>query len=123
MGFDADAHLIWGIPVLAYDPDTGEASPYWDEENDDWREFEGELYVYHYGHYEDPDGPRGMLTSKRIEMLTADCWTPIPVMAYELVNESTDDKLYSKTQDQARAAGLDVSFYGDARWWLVASYG
>lgn len=122
MSLGANAELIWGIPVTAYD-DEGEPTQFWDEDDDDWREFEGELEVRGYGHYEDPDGPRGILTSTRVKSISGDCWTPERVYGLDLANEMNNDKLYSKSSDQARASGLGVTFYGDAGWWLVASYG
>lgn len=122
MGLGADAELIWGIPVLAYDEDTGEPTKFWNEEDEDWNTFEGELEVRQFGHYEDPDNHRGILTSTRVEPVSAGCWTPTPVPS-DLASEINNDKLYSKSNDQARASGLDVNFYGQANWWLVASYG
>lgn len=121
MGIYSDADLVWGIPVLAYDED-GEPTPFWDEEAEDWREFEGELEIFSYGHYEDPDNQRGILTSTRVDKYNADCWTPTRVPK-DLPSEIFYDKVYSKSNDQARCAKLDVNFYSDAGWWLVASYG
>lgn len=120
MGFGADAELIWGIPVLSHD-EEGEPTAFWDEEADDWREFEGELEVRTYGHYEDE--PRAILTSTRVKRYAADCWDPSPIPVCDLATELTNDKVYSKSTDQARASGLDVSFYASAGWHLVASYG
>jgi hypothetical protein len=115
MGFAPDAELIWGIPVEADET-------FWDEEADDWREFEGELVVRGYGHYADPD-KRGILTSTRVEPIFGDAWEPTRVSKDDLVDALYSDKLYSKSNDQARAGGLDVNFYTDAGWWLVAGYG
>jgi len=132
MGLGCDAELVWGIPVLAYNEDGGwdyihdryPATPFWDPEREDWQRFEGtDLYVYQYGHYEDPDNIRGILTSRRVEPRSGDCWTPTLIVARELADECTNDKLYSKSEDQARSLGLPVSFYADAQWWLVASFG
>jgi hypothetical protein len=123
VGLNASAELIWGIPVVAFDEDTGEPTEFWDAENDDWREFEGEIYVRQYGHYEDPDGPRGILTSTRVETHRGDCWDLICISAFDLDSEANNDKLYSKSEDQARSLGLPISFYAEAGWWLVASYG
>lgn len=122
MGLSADAELIWGIPVEAYD-DDGEPTVYWDEPSEDWREFEGEIEVRQYGHYEDPDGPKGILTSTRVEPILAFDYEAQAVDPGGLATEVNNDKLYSKSEDQARVNKLPVSFYGEARWWLVASYG
>jgi hypothetical protein len=122
MGFYASAILVWGVPVAAYDED-GEPTAFWDEEGEDWRNFEGELYVHQYGHYENPDGPRGILSSKRVKPLRGDCWDPTQVTPMDLDTPLNNDKLYSKSEDQARYNKLPVSFYGDAKWWLVASFG
>lgn len=124
MGCSPSADLVWGIPVLAYDEDTGEATQWWDEDREDWREFpDSELTIVHYGHYEDPDNQRGILTSTRVEKYWADAWDPVRVTPIDLATQMTNDKLYSKSEDQARYLNLGVSFYADARWWLVASYG
>lgn len=121
MGLSARAELIWGIPVVAYDESTGESTEFWDEEREDWRKFDGEIYVEGFGHYQDPDNKRGILTSKRVETYSGDCWEPTYINGnFELV---VSDKVYSKSEDQARAAGLSVRFYESASWWLVASYG
>ncbi len=117
MGLTADAELVWGIPVLAYDED-GEPTRYYSEDDEDWREFE-DLTVRTYGHYEDPDGPRGILTTERVEPLQGSCWEPLRLSALP----SISDKVPSKANDAARAADLDVDFYTDADWHLVASYG
>lgn len=128
MGLSPSAQLIWGIPVVAYDEaeETWDyenncyaATPFWDLEREDWREFEGELEVVPFGHYEDPDNQRGILTSTRIKRYRGDCWDPTQIPVIDLATELA----YSKSNDQARAAGLDVNFYADAGWWLVASYG
>jgi hypothetical protein len=130
MGLNADAELIWGIPVVAFSEDDWDderggypVTPFWDPEAEDWREFEGELEVVSFGHYEDPDNHRGILTSTRMERYSADCWDPAQITPMDLGTEMNRDKTYSKSNDQARAAGLDVNFYADAGWWLVASYG
>ena len=128
MGLYATAELVWGIPVVAWDESKWDdnighpPTPFWDEENEDWREFDGEIYVRGYGHFEDYDNKRGILTSTRVEAYTADCWDPTR-LPNDLPNTLTNDKLYSKSEDQARYNNLPVSFYADAGWWLVASYG
>lgn len=81
------------------------------------------LRFEYYGHCDDPDGPRAILTSTRIETIDGDAWTPKRVPVDELHTEATWDKLYSKAEDAARYFDLGVSFYGDAGWYLVASYG
>lgn len=117
MGFSASAALVWGIPVLAYD-DDGEVTQFWDEEVDDWREFnDGSLVIFTYGHY---DEPVGILTTTRTKPITCHCWDGPEAVTPS--NLTVSDKVYSKSEDDARAAGLDVSFYASAAWWLVASY-
>lgn len=129
MGLNSDAELVWGIPVLAYNEnswdderDAYEVTEFWDEDAEGWREFEGELEVHHWGHYDDPDNIRGILTSTRMEKFSADCWDPTRIPS-NLPDELIYDKVYSKSNDQARDAGLDVDFYNQAGWWLVCSYG
>lgn len=123
MGCSPSAELIWGIPVERFDSDY-EPTGWWDEENDDWRTFpDTDLYIEQYGHYEDPDGPRGILTSKRIKPIRGDAWDPQNIEPGELATSVRNDKLYSKSNDQARSLDLGVNFYSEASWWLVASYG
>lgn len=119
MGLYSNAELIWGIPILAHDESTGEPTAFWSEENEDWREFDG-LKIDTYGHYEDPDNQRAILTSERVKPFRADCWDPKRLESDAL---NVSDKVFSKSEDAARAAGLPVSFYGEAGWYLVASYG
>jgi hypothetical protein len=126
MGLVPHAELIWGIPVSRYDaPEEDTPSIWWDEDADDWRELEGELEIVTWGHYEDPDGPRGILTSSRVDPLRADAWDASEVSPRDLATPLNHDKVYSKSQDQLRASMDDppVNFYADAGWWLVASYG
>lgn len=126
MGLGADAELIWGIPVLAYDENTGEPTPFWDEENEDWREFpDTTLKIRQYGHYEDPDNHRGILTSTRVEPHMADCWEPTPITRWDIQDDLNNDKLYSKCSDELRSCHIEgyTTFYGEAKWWLVASFG
>lgn len=128
MGLYSTADLIWGIPVESHD-ENGDPTPFWDESTNDpygyWREFEGEIEVVPYGHYEDPDSRKGILTTTRVKRYSSDCWRPVVIASdpRELDVGAYNDKAISKSEDQARAAGLDVSFYGEAQWNLVASYG
>lgn len=116
MGLYASAELIWGIPVAAWGED-GEPTPFWDEAEDDWRKFEGDIEVRPYGHYENE--PLGILTSTRIKPITS-FDEPVAVNPKDL---GPNPVLTLQAEDQAREAGLPVSFYGGVRWWLVASYG
>lgn len=113
MGIYSTAKLIWGIPVVALSEGV------WDEEAEDWVEFESELDVVPYGHYDD-DEPRGILTSTRVKSYSADCWEPKEITKYDL---SVTDKALSKATDMARAAKLPYNFYAQAGWHLVASVG
>ncbi len=125
MGLGAGADLIWGIPILAYDEETGEPTPFWDEENDDWISLPGELEIRTYGHYDDPDNQRAILTSSRVEHYSGDCWEPTQINPIDLDTEMNNDKAYSKSSDQLREANIEGydTFYGRARWWLVADFG
>lgn len=129
MGMSADAELIWGIPVLAYVEDSWDeeregyaVTQFWDEDSEWWRDLPGELEIHNWGHIEDPDNMRGILTSTRMERFSADCWDAVQISS-NLPDEAFYDKIYSKSSDQAREAGLDVNFYFAAGWWLVCSYG
>lgn len=116
MGIYSNAELIWGVPVA-----HSEHPELWSEEDEYWREdLGGELKVKPFGHYEDPDDDRGILTSTRIKSFRADCWDPVRIDDFDL---SVSDKVPSKSTDQARAAGLDFNFYADAGWHLVTSVG
>lgn len=122
MGINSDAELIYGIPVEAYDED-GEPTQFWSEseDGDDWLEFVGGLEIVPYGHYENPDGPRGILTHSDFPKFRGDCWDPTPVPIIEL-----DIRLMKleRVTKMAQDAGLnDVKFYRDGQWNLVASYG
>lgn len=125
MGLYSAASLIWGIPVTAYD-DEGEPTEFWDEEAEDWREFEGDLVIVPYGHYED-SCPLGILTSRAIKSFRGDCWEPTQLDWGE--TEDTFDEAVVRAQLEAGAAGLSVDFTvklpgeGQSDWWLVASYG
>ncbi len=129
MGLYSSAYLIWGIPVLAYEEDNydearGElaTTKFWRGDDYGWREFDRELEIVGYGHYEDPDNERGILTSTRMEKFDADCWEAIKIPS-NLPDEMIYDKVYSKANDAAREYELDVDFYSEAGWWLIASYG
>lgn len=116
MGINSSAELIWGIAVT-----RSKHPELWSDEEEYWRDdLEGELEVHPFGHYEDPDDDRGILTSSRIKHFRADCWDPKAISDMDL---SVSDKVPSKSNDQARAQGLDLNFYSDASWYLVASVG
>ena len=120
MGLGADAELVWGIPVVAFDEDSDwdyennryGPTPFWDVERDDWRTFDGDLYVRQYGHYKDPDNKRGILTSKQLQSYSGDCWEPLSLGKYEV------DAFIEAVVDAGFEALLEKR-----GWWLVASYG
>lgn len=128
MGMSADAEIVWGIPVLRYDEEWDDGTEsykltrFWDEESEWWREFDAELEIHMWGHIEDPDNTRGILTSTRMERFSADCWDPTE-LPFSLPSPLFNDKAYSKANDVARSYDLGVDFYSEARWWLVCSYG
>jgi hypothetical protein len=118
MGFDPSAELVWGIPVESCD-DEGEPTKFWNEDDDDWSMEiydDDELTLVFHGYH---DGePQAILTSRRVQTLSAYAGETTEV-SLPIVS----DKVPSKANDRARALGLDVDFYGEAKWWLVASYG
>lgn len=125
MGLYSTAKLIWGIPVNAYDENTGEPTPFWDEEAEDWRSLEGDLYVASYGHYEDTE-QQGILTSKRVNRHSGDCWEPKEISNSDLNTALHIDHRTRATCDAAllrSGIGDHGDFFADARWWLVASFG
>jgi hypothetical protein len=120
MGLYSDAELIWGFPVLDHDEESGEPTGFWQEEFADWRQFENCLELHTYGHYEDPDARRAILTSNKVLHFMGDCWEPkhvpglfVPQQQVRIANAALiDEGLFS--------ADLDFT---NAKWWLVASYG
>lgn len=118
MGLYAGAELIWGIPVLAWD-DEGEPTPFWSEEDEDWREFDG-LEVVTYGHYEDPD--RAILTIKGSKRYDGDCWEPTPVSARCL--DMDEVNVYQEEwPERLERNGLADYLDEASGYWLVASFG
>ena len=120
MGLCACADLVWGVIVVAYD-DDGNATKFWDEEDDDWWELgdDSPLDIRQFGHY-NMDEPVAILTTKGVKAISVYGYDPKVVTPADL---DVPDKAVSKAQDAARDAGLDVSFYTRAAWYLVASYG
>lgn len=85
MGLYASAEVIFGVPVVAWDEDNYDATPWWDEEREDWRKLPGELKVESFGHYDDIDQNRGILTLSRFPIHgRADCWSPKAIDATAL---------------------------------------
>ena len=122
MGLSPSAELVWGIPVLAFD-DECEPTQWWDEKNDDWRTFPGtELYIEGYGHYEDPDGPRGILTSKALPHFSGDAWDPTLIGKWEFNVEDYAPDAVESFLDDVIDSGLERHLGGQG-WWLAASYG
>jgi hypothetical protein len=126
MGLYASADLVFGIPIKAYDEDTSEYGFWWDEEEDYWRDIPAEhmdnLYIVEAGHYEAFESDRvAILTSPRINRWSADAFEPVPVEPGD--SSLYNDKALSKAEESLRALGAPESFYGQARWYLTASYG
>lgn len=129
MGIYSHGELIYGIPIQAFDNETGEPTMWWDkdrygEDEGDWIEFEDQylkdnLEIKPYGHYEDYEN-KAILSSPRIDAFVGDCWDPTPISEFDL---KVADKALSKGTDALRVLGSDLSFYGDAQWNLVASVG
>lgn len=126
MGLSADAYLIWGIPVVAYtdewddERDEPKATPFWDADEEYWREFDG-LEIHAYGHYQDPDNQRAILTHPSIPRFSGDCWDPGRVGDRDLDVESYyDDAVH---EFMARVIEIDEGLVGERGWYLVASYG
>ncbi len=118
MSISSDAELVYGWPVLAFDEESGEATPFWDEEEEDWRDFE-HLAAQTYGHYEDPGNERGILSFKGLASFQADCWTAerIPVSSMPL------PRLSLLVNGCAEAAALGLDSAAGPAWYLVASVG
>lgn len=125
MGLYPSADLVYGIPIRSHDQETGEPTFWWSEENEYWidlSEHDHNLKIIGYGHYDDPDGMRAILSSPRVDAFTADAWTPSRVDPMNV--ERYNDKALSKASDSLRALEAPItSFYGNAGWYLTASYG
>jgi hypothetical protein len=125
MGLGASAELIWGIPVESYE--DGEPSPLWDankygDDEGDWREFDGDIEVVGYGHYEDPDSQKGILTTTRIPQHSGDPWTPGRLGKWDLDVDSYFDDEVDTFNAALSSLGL-LETFEPAGWNLVASYG
>lgn len=124
MGLDPSAALVFGIPIRSHD-DDGEPTFWWDEDARDWidlTEYAHMLVIVSFGHYEDPDSERAILSSPRVDRFSGDAWEPARVDPVNV--EMYNDKALSKASDALRALGAPIStFYGEAAWYLTASYG
>ena len=120
MGLNANAELVWGIPILAFD-EEGEPTRFWNDEDDDWNEAPEGLDIRTYGHYEDPDNQRAILTLKDIDHYDGDLWEPtrVPVRDMDIMHETYKDSmtvwLIQADMDELLSEPMD--------WFLVASYG
>jgi hypothetical protein len=116
VGFSPDTELIFGVPMPEpYDSYSGEVKDGYDEEIGEWQ-FESDiLEVAYYGHYDDPEGPRGILTMKSVERFRGDAWTPTAISLPEVWNEDR-----YRAADEAERLGLN---FADPKWYLVAGYG
>lgn len=119
MGLGADAELIWGVPIVSHD-DEGEPTLFWDDDEGDWREFEG-LEISGYGHYEDPDASRAILTTEAIPRFLGECWDPTHVPDRALDVEAYHDDAVQAFMN--RVLALDEALAERRGWWLVASFG
>lgn len=108
MGIYSNAHLIYGIPV------TQEENPELFDSNEEyWRDFEA-LKIESFGHYEDPEGLRGILTHDGIPDYSADCWSPtrFPI-------SPDQDALQTLLLNTMRSEGVELE--GEPGWYLAAS--
>jgi hypothetical protein len=129
MGLDASAELVFGLPVYDQNLETYEPTIFWSEENEDWTFYRHEsgLHTVGYGHYEDPDARRGILTLEKFPTFSADCWDPRQVDADVLQME----RFYRPELWEAfRVAGItrEVEQWIGSQtlfpnWHLVASFG
>lgn len=124
MGLYPTADLVYGIPITSHDED-GEPTFWYSEPDEDWIslvEHKDNLEIVQFGHYEDPDTERAILSSPRIERFNADAWEPVRLQPPDVAMYY--DKALSKASDALRALGAPVpSFYEEAGWYLTASYG
>lgn len=103
-----------------------QANPEWVKIKDAWYEAKGSAEKYvrfelrHYGHYDDPDGPRVILTPKDVQTYRGSAWEPAVISAFDGLN--VRDKSISKGNESLQAFDIPASFH-DAQWLLVASYG
>lgn len=119
MGIGANAELIWGVPIRGTD-DEGEPTQFWDEESEYWLDFEGDLEIVPYGHYEDSED-MAILTTKAIKRYLAWCDEGVRVPERDL-----DVQAYFSDEVEvfvAAVAEIDDSLPCKAGWWLCASLG
>lgn len=122
MGIYSNGELIYGIPVVAWnDDDDGAATPFWIEENDDWRQdLPPALELEPYGHYGDSEASRAILSLRAVPSFRGDCWDPTRINPSELI---VDHELQRYGNAALNYAGLPGDFHTEAAWYLVASVG
>lgn len=105
----------------------------WKRDNPEWEKIKEAWYkakdnvtldnpfeIRHYGHYDDPDGPRAILTTKGSATVRGDAWSAAEVNVADLALLSAD----SIARLNAAAARLSIEAdFAEAKWLLVASYG
>lgn len=120
MGLYSDAELIWGFPVLDHQEESGEPTIFWNQDEEDWRQFENCLELRSYGHYEDPDANRAVLTSNKVNHFMGDCWDPKHVPSLHVPQQQIRIANSALIQEGLFSSEYD---FMNAKWWLVASYG
>lgn len=123
MGMSANAELTFGIPVARYDSDDHETALFqalWNEEDEDFISLPEPLVLEWFGHYDDPDGPRAVLSISGVPTFRGDTWSPgvVDTSALHVTHAQT-----TAAEKAAYSIGLELDFLVDGRWLLVASYG
>lgn len=102
------------------------ANPEWEKIKQAWNKAKDDVVLdnpfefRHYGHYDDPDGPRAILSPKGSATVSGSAWSPAEVNVADL--QTLSDAEIDRLNAAARRLGIKADF-GDARWLLVASYG
>jgi hypothetical protein len=123
MGIYSNGYLIWGIPIEV-EAGLEDDSPHMNydaEDYADWKELPGDLVYTPYGHYDDSEYHRAILSTSKIKNFSGDCWTPTAVGKWDFNVEDYQPDDVDEFIDAVVA--LDETLLGTQGWYLVASVG
>ena len=123
MGMHASGALAFGIPVDAFD-DEGNASPFWDKDNADWKDPidpDGNLVYYAHGYFGGYDEDRMILGIRGVHCFSN--YEPSDMVEVDPAKLRVTDGEIEKANCVLAELGVEGLDFNDARWWLVSSYG